>query len=85
MTTLAGQTAITIQNARLFRNQEEQVVRRTAELNQANAKLQESYEEVKRMARIDYLTQLSNRRDFNEKIQHEKATADIEAVEGIGA
>ncbi len=38
--------------------------------------LQESYKNIERMAGMDSLTQLSNRRELLEKIKHEKARAD---------
>lgn len=69
LTTLAGQTTIAIENARMYGHLEELVDERTADLSQANV-------ELERMARTDPLTRLPNRRDFMEKMGHEVAVAE---------
>ena len=48
-------------------------------IKEQNNALQESYKKIEKMAGLDSLTQLSNRRDLLEKIKHEKARTDRNA------
>jgi diguanylate cyclase (GGDEF)-like protein len=55
---LSSQAAISIENAKLYANLEQKVAERTAELAQLNQELQ-------RLASVDGLTQVANRRQFD--------------------
>jgi diguanylate cyclase (GGDEF)-like protein len=82
---LSGQAATAIINARLYRKvkQAEQVLTnysqhlerevqaRTAEVAEANTQLQQANQQLQRMATLDGLTQIANRRYFDQQLQQE--------------
>ena len=61
---LSGQAAISIENAKLYASLEHKVAERTAELAKAN-------EELNRLATLDALTQVANRRSFDAFLTNE--------------
>ena len=61
---LSSQAAISIENAKLYASLEQKVAARTAELAQAN-------EELNRLATLDALTQVANRRSFDAFLDNE--------------
>jgi diguanylate cyclase (GGDEF)-like protein len=61
---IAGQLAVSLDNALLYAAMERKVAERTAELASANARLD-------RLSRTDALTGCANRREFDERLAHE--------------
>ncbi len=59
---LSSQMAISIDNARFYRELEHRVEQRTGELVQVNAELQEANQKLEALSNIDGLTQIANRR-----------------------
>ncbi len=55
----------------LIRNQAKTITERTAELEQANAKLKEANQKLEKLAILDPLLQIANRRRFDEYLQQE--------------
>ncbi len=70
---LAGQIAISIENASMYDNLEKKVIERTRDLDIKNIELEEAIAKLDILASIDGLTNLNNRRSFDEYLDKECA------------
>jgi diguanylate cyclase (GGDEF)-like protein len=68
---LAAQSAISIENSHLYANLEERVQERTLELSKLTEKLKEANEALEKLTFTDPLTQVSNKRHFQQVYEEE--------------
>ena len=68
---LSSQIAISVENAEFYRGLEQSVKQRTMELAKVNAELVEANGKLEDLSRIDGLTQIANRRAFDQFVARE--------------
>lgn len=68
---LSAQAAISIENSRLYASLEQRVAERTEELRCTNERLQQANAELERLTLTDALTQVANKRHFQQALEDE--------------